>query len=852
MHLTCMKCDKPTVLPFVQRARERFFYGTALLCSLCYLAIFAFRMSGPFDQQQKFRLLLAVGAIVLMPIHRMGYKTLAVIGIIFTAQGHNVIMLFRPGEIFCGIIGVLVLAPIIKNYFMYDPRKQRLTMLLIAVFNIALIFTSAHFYVPATGLTINQEQLHRFFFSCVIAVISSLLCEMYFDYVRDLVYDEVKKHSEAVQQATADKEVFFATMSHEIRNPLQSLLGSVELLQPAPDPKASPHTEQECKLKVIIKNCCEVVLNLVSNILDVSKIEAQKLELSPVPSNLGENINKILRLSVGRAKAKGLKLTYVESSPIPPCLSFDPQRLHQVILNLISNAIKFTQKGQIVVTASWFPLLEEEAPRVIQRELSRSSWRSFFDPLQEFDLETQSKKMLKILQPHAFVPSSSTELDFRAETRPAARSSGECLNESANARLIDGGQVPTRHTGPLKKLRRDMRVGSELKLVGLGVSTHELNSSPGSPKATMKSSFAATKGLVKIEVMDTGIGISKEGISRLFQRYQQADASISRNYGGTGLGLWISRSILQKMGGDIRVKSKSGLGSNMIAVFRSEICPEVSVLSNAVDKKTVSLFRQEGIRGKKCIVVDDIPDNTYILQQLLTQNGLTVVTCNKAHEALETYKESRDVDLVVTDLRMPGMSGQTLIMEIRKHEAEAGRARTPIMVLTGEASREEKIACLGQYGADDYLLKPIKLQDLMSSVEGLLLGRKKARVGKRILVVDDDQMSRKLIVTLIKQGGDDAFGCATVTGACAEIDQNYGKYQGIFLDNQLPDGTGLDFMQHYTELVMSRGARPLQVVSMSGNAVQDQEKAYRGYCIHAFLEKPVSKKQLLDVLRTIK
>ncbi|MDR3395589.1 MAG: response regulator [Parasulfuritortus sp.] len=358
-----------------------------------------------------------------------------------------------------------------------------------------------------------------------------------------------------------------------------------------------------------------------------------------------------------------------------------------------------------------------------------------------------------------------------------------------------------------------------------------------------------TKGLVKIEVMDTGIGVSKQGIAKLFQRYQQADATISRNYGGTGLGLWISRSIIQKMGGDIKIKSRLGQGTNMIVVFRSEVCPEVSVLTN-IDHKSISLFKQD-IKGKNCLVVDDIPDNTYIMQQLLSQNGLNVVAMNRAQDALEAYKKTRDIDLVITDLRMPGMSGQALIMEIRKVEAETGRNRTPIMVLTGEAARDERIACLSQYGADDYLLKPIKLQDLMASVEGLLIKRPKAKTAKRILVIDDDLMSRKLIITLIKQSGDDAFGCASIAEAKCEIDKNYDKYQGILLDSQLPDGIGLDFMVHYAELLKNKGTKQLPVISMSGNSAQDQEKLYLGYPLHAFLEKPVSKSQLLDVLRSI-
>ncbi len=304
------------------------------------------------------------------------------------------------------------------------------------------------------------------------------------------------------------------------------------------------------------------------------------------------------------------------------------------------------------------------------------------------------------------------------------------------------------------------------------------------------------------------------------------------------------------MGGDIRIKSKPGIGTNMIVVFRTEICPEVSMLTS-LDQCGLSLFKQE-IRGKKCLVVDDVPDNTYIMQQLLSQNGLEVTTKNNGKEALEAYQKQTDLDLVVTDLRMPGISGQTLIQEIRKLEAATGRRRTPIMVLTGEASRDERVACLSHYGADDYLLKPIKLYDLMVSVEGLLIKSQKVKMAKRILVVDDDVMSRKLIITLIKQNGDEAIGCSTVAEANKEIDRHHDRYHAILLDSQLPDGAGVDFMKHYAELVAASGVRQLPVISMSGNSAHDQERLYRGFSIHSYLEKPVSKNHLMDVLQAIK
>ncbi|MDR3549486.1 MAG: HAMP domain-containing sensor histidine kinase, partial [Candidatus Pacebacteria bacterium] len=238
-----------------------------------------------------------------------------------------------------------------RNHFMLESVSQtRFTVLFLAIDSVSLVYY-AYCWAPSNGIALTLAQLKYSCVTSVAAITVCLMCELYFDKVWITLHEEVTCYSEEVKRVTHDKEQFFATMSHEIRNPLQSLLGSVELLQVTSiesvegdeccmklsaqtSRKAQDARHNEGKLKVIIKNCCEVVLNLVSNILDASKIDASKLELAPTSSSLAENINKILRLSVGRARAKGLKLTYVESNPLPPCLSFDPQRLHQVILNL--------------------------------------------------------------------------------------------------------------------------------------------------------------------------------------------------------------------------------------------------------------------------------------------------------------------------------------------------------------------------------------------------------------------------------------------------------------------------------------------------------------------------------------
>ncbi len=411
---------------------------------------------------------------------------------------------------------------------MFERRAERNTTLVLLVSVVLTFASSACFFIPPGGILLSQSRVRKCLLSAIITIVSSLLCELYLDKARDAVYDEVKKYSDQVQQATADKEVFFATMSHEIRNPLQTLLGSVELLQQRY--KDGVGQGLEAKLNGIVKSCCEMVLNLVTNILDVAKIDAEKLEIAPIAGNLGENIGKIVRVSAGRALAKGLKLSYVEPRPLPPCLSFDPQRLSQVLLNLISNAIKFTQKGQIIVTATWVPLHddgvdEKEASNVLQRELKVSSWTRFFDPLQEFDdPESQSRKMLKISAPRTFMPKvGRSKIGIRAESQ---HRNSDDRHDSAG---LTENDILADAEHPLGRPKVSSKV-SERYIRGGSADMTEKSQLPafGPDISHNFPLYEVTQGFVRVEVMDTGIGISKQGVPKLFQRYQQADSTISR------------------------------------------------------------------------------------------------------------------------------------------------------------------------------------------------------------------------------------------------------------------------------------------------------------------------------------
>ena len=545
---------------------------------------------------------------------------------------------------------------------MLEVKKLRMFTAGFLFADIAVVSLYQIFFLSDKGILFTSDMISISLKKVTIGIVFCLAFEVYFDGICQEVLCKLKRDNEQVERTTKEKEVFFAAMSHEIRNPLQSLLGSVELLQQCKDEL------QRGTFISIIKNGCEVVLNLVSNILDVSKIEAEKMELAPRPSNLSENINKIIRMLTERAASKGLVLTYLEEKLLPPCLSFDPSRLHQVILNLVSNAIKFTQKGKVIVSAKWTPLVESQnRESMIKKELSTSDWKTVVEPLSELENDKEELGKRLIIGKSLYVPShnwsAGSTRSANNSKRPNMKSKS---NKFFNNLITETRQHPTRklskfdtaagdevegktstvvkiasypngdnekskfnsssfkrscntnpplgdqstplvcantispciaklnsplwldapfHTdaSPLCALHpvtpssvhsclppaskgdlpldmdlapdsnRELNDVKEVRCVkkppmmqkkavmlkvpevknSLAISkkppTLAMLNYSNSMRNMLETSHVSSSGLVKIEVMDTGIGISKEGRARLFQPFQQADASISQH-----------------------------------------------------------------------------------------------------------------------------------------------------------------------------------------------------------------------------------------------------------------------------------------------------------------------------------
>jgi len=385
---------------------------------------------------------------------------------------------------------------------------------------------------------------------------------------------ERKKAEEALhaarEEATAAsraKSQFLANMSHEIRTPLSSVIGFISLMRTTPLNETQENYLNHAKVSA------QTLLGIINNILDLSRIEAGKLELDPVISEIPAVCKEALDIIHYQAEARELDLTFSYQSQAPAHALVDPLRLKQVLVNLLANAVKFTDEGEV-----------------------------------------------------------------------------------------------------------------ELK-----VTFEEISSD---------------KGRFTFTVNDTGIGISEEEQKRLFKAFTQADNSISRKYGGTGLGLTISNLLAEMMGSHIELSSEPGKGSTFF--FTIETTFEHKEKDKKAADATPSIIVLQSDHPPVVLLVEDDQMNREVYSEMITRiiPEALVREATNGQEAIDLI-EAEKVDFVFMDLTMPGMDGFEATRAIRRHEKEQGTQKSmPIVALTVGSLRDNKDKCL-EAGMDDFLTKPI-------------------------------------------------------------------------------------------------------------------------------------------------
>jgi signal transduction histidine kinase/HPt (histidine-containing phosphotransfer) domain-containing protein len=374
------------------------------------------------------------------------------------------------------------------------------------------------------------------------------------------------------EDATRAKSDFLARMSHEIRSPMNAILGMASLLW---DSKLD--TEQRQYVSAF-RRAGDNLLTLIDDILDLSKIEAGRIDLRPVDFELDELIAAALDLMRVRADDKGLDIVCELSPEIHRALRGDPDRLRQVLINLLGNAIKFTEAGQVCLR--------------VERE-----------PVQTVGFQT-----------------------------------------------------------------------------------------------------------LRFSVSDTGPGIPLDKQSLIFQTFTQADGSISRQYGGSGLGLTISRQIVEQMGGRLEVSSLPGKGSTFsFAVPFALAAPRAPRPDLAVSPPS-----RHAAGVLDILLVEDSRDNQLLISAYLKQTAKTLEIASDGQAGVEKFT-SGHFDLVLMDVQMPVMDGYTATRTIREWEARQGVRRTPILALSAHAM-DDALGKSRAAGCDTHLTKPIRKATLLQAI----------------------------------------------------------------------------------------------------------------------------------------
>jgi signal transduction histidine kinase len=413
----------------------------------------------------------------------------------------------------------------------------------------------------------------------------------------------IKKEAEI---DTKNRNMFVASASHDLKSPLNSLLGCLDLL------KSSSGLTSAEKEKLLTASYSGEIMNfLIANILDASKIDAGKFSIDRIPMNIMEEIEKVVKIERELTKKKGLQLYKKVLTQMPKLVYGDAMRLSQILINLLSNSIKFTSKGYIALIFSWSTTIAKEES-LINNEEPLIPCESYFKVKEGCH---HSKCM------------SSAKLDCgRVLEENCSADELEDVNEAISDKLQKYILLP-------KPKADTLSLRAQLKQYNTFI--HKLsteNSNGEIPKESSK--ITGDSGVLIIEVIDTGIGISGEEQKKLFRPFNQANSSVRSKYGGSGLGLWITKQIVYLMRGFIKLRSQPQKGTRFTISLPLKIVEE-KIPKHMVKKKvsSVSLLDKTSemvVTLKECKRISFTGSN-----KILNKMNILFINCQRKDTLLE-------------------------------------------------------------------------------------------------------------------------------------------------------------------------------------------------------------------------